>query len=93
MKKPKRRSAASPDAFDDWLSTTKPVVRACMTCSTAGPCLPYIARWVERARGELATPPMTLLHKYLAENHGYALTPAALGKHVRDCLGYSSRAR
>ena len=89
--KPRSKPAAS--SFDEWLAKPQRRVRSCVTCSTCEAAIPLIAKYVEKARRGDPVPPMSLLHQYLVENAGYTMTTAALGKHIRDCLGYSSRAR
>lgn len=64
-----------------------------MTCATCEAALPLIAKYVEKAKRGEPVPAISLLHQYLAENFGYPMTVSGLGKHIRDCLGYSSRAR
>lgn len=64
-----------------------------MTCSTCGPSLPLIEEYVKKARLGTEVSSIAIVHEYLVEHAKYSLTLAALVKHIRECLGYSSRAR
>lgn len=94
MKRSKPESAAAPDPFDEWMAAPKRYVRVCRTCSTAGEeVLAKIVAYVARGRAGKENWTIDDFRDKLNEVYGYNLSTAALGKHIRICLGYYSRAR
>ena len=82
------------DSFDEWVKATPPrPSRVCETCREGGTAAEFATRWVAEKKIGVKMPSLRLMHEHLVAEFGYGWSRAALGEHIRTCLGYSSRAR